>query len=812
MIVGMDFGTTNSGMAAYDGRDLRLLPIDPSSPNPHVARTALYVTNQKRVFIGRGAVETYYAQNLNRKVRFERVWVGEVVMSFAELPDWVRDVYIDKDVLSPGRLFLSFKTGLSSPSYVGTTVGSEFYFIEDIVALYLYVARRRAERLLGQDVTRIVLGRPVRFSTDPQMDALAQGRLLRAAFRAGYDEIFLQPEPIAAAYFYETTIRHPENVLIFDFGGGTLDISIARLGEPGRRAILATGGIPIAGDVFDRKLVRAKLPRHFGEETTYRAEDGSTRPVPGHYFEAFSHWQNMLELNTPHELDTLDRIAEAATHRRRIRALIGLISSSYGLKMFDEVERVKRELSGALSGLIRLAGPGFDVTQLVTRAEFERLIEEDRAAIGTLLDNVLRDAQLRPGQIDAVIRTGGSSQIPAFIALLQERFGPERVRSIDTFSSVTSGLGVIGHHIERGELDVTPHRRAEGAGDEGGRFRPQAGRPSAAPPINLAIVKKFVDLQESEPGEDAPRLGLVALVEGEPRAVLFPAGDGAIVRLDGTPLAGLAPGAVLIAPAGERVLLMTSEYRFLLKTVGELADMTAMGLRLADTDTLYIDRFGVETVVALARWSALQAAPYLVFVSDAGYGRRLRAETVLPRFEAVEPFRLERLPGYPAGLAPLDEGAALILASSAGNVLRLNPAAVDLTDSRLMRVAGEGRVIGLACASDEAGLVVANGKGRGKRLRVGMLVEGTPGAAGQKVLARDMRGVTFAERGAAAWAITSRRIARLDLDGLWSGEGNGSDLRALLRLAKGETLAGLASLPPDDEPIEPVARLDRARA
>lgn len=810
MIVGMDFGTTNSGMAAYDGRDLRLLPIDPSSPNPHVARTALYVTNQKRVYVGRGAVETYYEQNLNRKVRFERVWVGEVVMSFAELPDWVRDVYIDKDVLSPGRLFLSFKTGLSSPSYVGTTVGSEFYFIEDIVALYLYVARRRAERLLGQDVTRIVLGRPVRFSTDPQMDALAQERLLRAAFRAGYEEVFLQPEPIAAAYFYETTIHRPENVLIFDFGGGTLDISIARLGEPGRRAILATGGIPVAGDVFDRKLVRARLPRHFGEGTTYRAADGATRPVPGHYFDAFSHWQNMLELNTAHELDTLDRIAESASHRRRIRALIGLISSSYGLKMFDEVERVKRELSGARSGLIRLAGPGFDVTQLVTRAEFERLIEEDRAAIAALVDDVLRGAQLRPGQIDAVIRTGGSSQIPAFIELLHERFGPERVRSIDTFSSVTSGLGVIGHHIERGEVDVTPHRPAEGAAGEGGRFREQADRPTAAPAVNLAVVKKVVDVQENEAGEDAPRLGLVALVEGEPRAVLFR--DEGIARLDGTPLAGMAPDAVIVAPANERVLLMTSEYRFLLKTVSELADMTAIGLRLADTDTLYIDRFGAETVVALARWSALQAAPALVFVSDAGYGRRLRAETVLPRFEEVEPFRLERLPGDPAGLVPAGAGEALVLASSAGNVLRLDPDAVDLVESRLMRVSNGGRVIGAGCAGEGAVLVVANGKGRGRRVRVGALPEGTPGAAGQRVLARDLRGVALAQPGAAVWAITSRRLVRLDLDGLWGGAENGAGQRALLRLAKGETLAGLAALAPGEGPVEPVTGRDGARA
>jgi molecular chaperone DnaK (HSP70) len=71
----MDFGTTNSGMAVYDGKGLQLIPLDPSNHNPHVARTALYITNDSYVHIGRGATDKYYEQNLNRPSHIERVRV-----------------------------------------------------------------------------------------------------------------------------------------------------------------------------------------------------------------------------------------------------------------------------------------------------------------------------------------------------------------------------------------------------------------------------------------------------------------------------------------------------------------------------------------------------------------------------------------------------------------------------------------------------------------------------------------------------------------------------------------------------------------
>jgi molecular chaperone DnaK (HSP70) len=102
MIIGMDFGTTNSGISVFDGEKLRLIPLDPSNNNASVARTALYITNDRMVHIGRNATDTYYEQNLNRPSKLERVRVGEVEMTFAEIGTFIRDVYIEKDVFSPG--------------------------------------------------------------------------------------------------------------------------------------------------------------------------------------------------------------------------------------------------------------------------------------------------------------------------------------------------------------------------------------------------------------------------------------------------------------------------------------------------------------------------------------------------------------------------------------------------------------------------------------------------------------------------------------------------------------------------------------
>ncbi|MCA9915265.1 MAG: Hsp70 family protein, partial [Anaerolineae bacterium] len=597
VIVGMDFGTTNSGMAVYDGKQLQLVPLDPANRNPHVARTALYITNDRSIHIGRDATNTYYEQNLNRPSKMEMVHVGEIELTFAELPTFVRDVYIEKDIYSPGRLFLSFKMGLSSQNYLGTIVGLQYFFLEDIIATYLYVTRMRAQRFLNRKLDTIVLGRPVRFSDDPEQNIFAQERLLRAAFLAGYKKVYFQYEPIAAAYFYEMQIDREQNILIFDFGGGTLDLSVLRVGNPKTRRVLANGGIPIAGDIFDQRIVRAKYPPHFGEGSTYQSMN-TRLPVPPSFYEAFSDWQTLLTLQSLDSQEKLQQIAQTADHPHKLQALLKLISGQYGLRMYDIAESAKRQLSDTPTARLDLEGDGFKVFDTITRSEFERLIRADVRAISERLDDVLEQAELRESDIDVVIRTGGSARIPVFIDLLEERFGAGKVRDLDAFSSVTSGLGVIAHRIEQGEIDL-PEYTVE---TYTGRNSLYPDAKTRVPAVDLQVVQRVIDVQET---------GGVARDDAGNMVPLGLDTDLKIMgmRIDDldeeTPLdaigLGNAADAYLVAlPADEDILLLTTDYRVHRRIAGELADLYAAGLRIESLEGFRADKFSTEYVYSLA--------------------------------------------------------------------------------------------------------------------------------------------------------------------------------------------------------------------
>ncbi|MBN1678907.1 MAG: Hsp70 family protein [Anaerolineae bacterium] len=789
MIVGMDFGTTNSGMSFYDGQRLNLIPLDPTGANPHVARTALYITNRRRVYMGREAVEKYYEQNINRKVKYERVWVGEITLEFAELPTWVRDVSVEKDVLSPGRLFLSFKTGLRSPTYLGTVVGSQFYLLEDIVALYLYVTRLRAEAYLGTDLRRIVLGRPVRFSTNPEQDKLAEQRLVHAAFLAGYEEVYLQAEPIAAAYFYETTIDRPENVLIFDFGGGTLDITIARLGDQ-HRQILATGGVPVAGDIFDQKLVRNYLPRHFGEDSTYRGDTGTRLPVPANFFEAFADWQEMLELNRPDFLRMLDHITRTAEKREHIRRLYSLITSSYSLKMFDAVEAAKRDLSSQVISTINLDGPGFSVRQPLTRRDFEVLIDEETNTIAAVLDDVLARAGLRYGQIDTVIRTGGSAQIPAFINVLNQRFGRDKVRAIDTFSSVTSGLGILGYHQETGTAGLIGYHRD--AWTYGATLR-QDGKPGA-PKVDLDLMKKFIDFEERHEKNQEDRVCIVAITdETEVRAVTQP--QRAFFDADTLSLADLKldeqPDCLIAAGnPDDRVLLMTTDYRFPLRRLADLAELAVVNLNLAEMESFYTDQFGRETVCALTRWDDLQRAERIMLVSGRGEAKVMYGDALRDNLDQPHPYHMERLTGAPAALVPLDRHEIIAL-TNAGSVARIQPESLAAGTQRLLRLRKDEQIVSVLCLDAPTDLLLAASTGRGKRIHTRSIPFTLSSDLGTKVLARRDFCAAVTRQPGTLWAITTRRMMSLEFDAIPLDPPTPSNSRALLRLDDGESLLSL---------------------
>jgi hypothetical chaperone protein len=486
MYIGLDFGTTNSGAAVFDGERVHVLPLDPANQDPTVLRSTLYIARDHQVSIGREAVDAYYQQNIGRPSRMVRQYVGEIEMTFAEIGTFVKDVYVLVDKLTPGRLLRSLKGGLAT-GYEGTTIFGRYYELEELIALYLREVRQRVEETTGQAVEGVVLGRPVHFAggNSEADDQRAEDRLRRAASMAGFRQVAFELEPVAAALHYELhsePVRRggrPQNVVIFDFGGGTLDITVMRIGSTsaGARAnsfarkVFATGGVGIAGDVFDRRIIQELLLEHFGRGTTVRMDLGSscermrspterqgatkeTRflpetgflgrkvPFPDPYTDALVNWQTVLELNRPDTLHFFELAQIGGSHPARVRALESLVINNAAIRLFDEIERAKIAISDAHFAVIRLTDEDIHLWQPLTRSQFESLIAGETQRIEACLLDTLSRSGLQMDEIDAVVRTGGSAQIPCFIQMLERIFGPQKVTLSDVFSSVTSGLAI----------------------------------------------------------------------------------------------------------------------------------------------------------------------------------------------------------------------------------------------------------------------------------------------------------------------------------------------------------------------------------
>ena len=610
MRIGMDFGTTNSGIAHYDGAQLRLLPLDPSAPQAAIARSALYLTHDRQLHFGQEAIRRYYEQNLNRPVQLERVHVGEIELTFAELPTFLRDVFIERDVFSPGRLFLSFKSSLASQGYLGTAVAEDFYLLEDIIALYLYSAKRRAEAALNAELTEVVLGRPVCYADDPAQDALAQARMLQAAHLAGFQRVHFAYEPVAAAHSY--TLRpdfprdRPQTFLVFDFGGGTLDISIVRSETTARSypaprshtapslTVLATGGIALAGDVFDSRIVRRKLTAPFGEGSHYQS-DGRSLPVPAAYYDAFASWQDLLVLQQPQSLESLRQIARSASEPAQIQALIRLITSHYGLRLFEIAEAAKRRLSSAPQAQLQLAEDGLAFDLPLSRREFERLIRPDRRQIAARLDAAL-----------------------CLVA-----------------------------------------RQADGS---------LFSQPLATP---------------LPPAIPLPTLAQTSL-----------------------------PPARLL-PADERLLLLTSRPRLLIRPLSLLQELATIGSRLESFERFAEDAFGAEIVCHFAPLSELGAARRLLLLSRRAHAQTLASDATLQRLQlsAALPLDLPPRVGEPFTLLPWLETGLILLLTDGGRLYRL-PARAVADEGALLSLPRSARLQAALSLPEDVPLVLARTDGR----------------------------------------------------------------------------------------------------
>jgi hypothetical chaperone protein len=433
--VGLDFGTSNSGVAVYDGTRVKLLPVDPKNVLPEVIKTVLYITRDYRTLIGQEAVEAYYRDHVNRQRRYVKQWAGEIDVYGADM-HYVRDVYVYVDELKPGRLLQYLKTALRKESYRGTRIFERYFTPGGLAKTYLGLLKRRAEEVLGGTIEAVTLGRPVKFSESPEQDKRAEETLRAAAHEAGFKQVDFELEPVAAALDYEQTVAAPQNVVIFDFGGGTLDIAVMRLGDPRRREVFASGGVDIAGSDFDREIIEKRMLAHFGHGQV------GQHPQIREMIHAIPDWMALPELGTPINRNVLEKAIQAGVAPVRLKALESLIYNDLAFTFYNRVEAAKIALSSEGATVISLEDKDIALWELYTRYQFESDIRHYLLAVEKVLMDTLAASGLEPGEIDAVVKTGGSSSIPLFTDMLARNFGAEKVKASSQFSSVVAGLAI----------------------------------------------------------------------------------------------------------------------------------------------------------------------------------------------------------------------------------------------------------------------------------------------------------------------------------------------------------------------------------
>lgn len=409
LIYAIDFGTSNSLLAAADAsRVYEPIPLDPLAPNPTVFRSVLHFSEELEWSFGAGALATYVAHGMR------------------------------------GRLMRSIKRFLPMQSFVDTRLGTRKVKLEELVGVFLREMRARANRHFGADVRRVLLGRPARFSEDRDDDRLAETRLADAARFAGFDEVYFCPEPEAAAHDFRSGTTSDCTALVVDLGGGTSDYTIVRWRGNAAAEVLATHGVPVAGDVIDGSLMRNSVAKHFGAGVVYKVPFGAnTLTMPRSLMERLCAPAEICVLAKPDAMAFLKDIRSwslGGDDRRVMDQLLRLVEDSLGFQVFEAIEGTKCALSAEPEATLSFEYPGIEIHETVTRPHFESGARAHVDRILNALDETLRLAELSAGQVDRVCLTGGTAKLPAITKALETRFGRSKLHELSAFHSVIQGL------------------------------------------------------------------------------------------------------------------------------------------------------------------------------------------------------------------------------------------------------------------------------------------------------------------------------------------------------------------------------------
>lgn len=407
----IDFGTSNS-LINYISPTNEIVPIPLEENGNHILRSLIFTKDQKNWFFGERAIKEYSEND------------GE------------------------GRFLRSLKKFLADPGFSGTEIHNKKYSIEAMIAVFLREMKKRADKFIGQEVENVIMGRPAKYSVNPDYDQLAEDRMRKACELAGFKKIHFCPEPLAAGLDFDKNNSKKKIVLIADFGGGTSDFTLMQLhsGQYSQDDILGLSGIYKAGDSLDGEMMLKFISKHFGAKFNFKLPMGDqTLTFPKALLKKIcspAHITHLREKETWNYLKTIHPFAEDEESKRQLSQLFALVEWQLGYTIFQEIEKSKISIcsDNKDTHTFRFAHVDIDITEEIETVKYNEAMNDTVNAIIDAMMEVFNQSKIKPNEVDEVVLTGGTAQFTQIQNRLIEIFGKEKLIEHDIYQSVVGGL------------------------------------------------------------------------------------------------------------------------------------------------------------------------------------------------------------------------------------------------------------------------------------------------------------------------------------------------------------------------------------
>lgn len=387
-VLGIDLGTTNSAMAVFEGNEAKIIA---NKEGKNTTPSIVAFTDKGEVLVGDPAKRQAITNPEKTIYSIKRIM----------------GLMFNEDKAQEAKKRLPYKV-VDRNGACAIEIAGKVYTPQEISAKILMKLKADAESYLGEEVTEAVITVPAYFN-DAQRKATKEAGTI-----AGLNVLRIINEPTSAALAYGLDKKQSENIVVYDLGGGTFDITVLETGD-NVVEVKATGGDAfLGGDDFDNAIIDWVVAE-------FESEQG---------------------VNLKNDVMALQRLKEAA-------------------------ENAKKELSSAQETEINLpfitadaSGPKHLVKKL-SRAKFEGLIEQYINQTIDKIGSVIKDADLNKNEINEVVMVGGSTRIPKVQERVKEFIGKELNKSVNPDEVVAVGAAIQGG-VLKGDvkdvllLDVTP--------------------------------------------------------------------------------------------------------------------------------------------------------------------------------------------------------------------------------------------------------------------------------------------------------------------------------------------------------------------